>query len=185
MEKEEVQKQTSSDNFMHSNIPLILNSYEDIFSSFDPRPFSERALSDDFLIECKKAARDKGEFGVELVLSMPKDKRDLNSEFHIKKRLKEHFHKHFLEKENDIKKIKKEGFLWILIGMLGVVIAILIRAFKASTLTDSIVEPVLVIPGWFMIWEGLTKILVHSRERHGDYNFYKKMSTCHIIFRSY
>ena len=41
------------------NISLILDSYNDMFSDFDPRSFSERALSDDFLSECKRAARDK------------------------------------------------------------------------------------------------------------------------------
>ena len=60
-----------------ANISLILDSYEDIFSSFDPREYSERALSDDFLIECNHAAMDKGE-GIELILSMPKNKRNFN-----------------------------------------------------------------------------------------------------------
>ena len=35
------------------NISLILDSYDDIFSDFDQRDFSERSLSDDFLIECR------------------------------------------------------------------------------------------------------------------------------------
>ena len=42
-----------------SEISLSLDNYDDIFSDFDPRPFSQRALSDDFLIEAKKASRDK------------------------------------------------------------------------------------------------------------------------------
>jgi hypothetical protein len=183
MEKE-VERNSGTGDVIHANIPLAINSYEDIFSSFDPRSFSERALSFDFISECKRAARDKGEFGVELVISVPMNKRNLNHEFEIKKRLKEHFHKHFLEKQEEIKKIKKEGSLWILFGMIGVIIAILVKAIKAGTITDSIVEPVLVIPGWFLIWEGLTKILVHSKERHADYFFYKKMATCHIVFRN-
>ena len=76
------------------NISLILESYNDIFSSFDPRPSSERALSDDFLIECKRSARDK-EGVFELRLLLPPHKRNTNEEAMIKKRLKDHFKKHF------------------------------------------------------------------------------------------
>ncbi|MBI2151367.1 hypothetical protein HYU21_01420, partial [Candidatus Woesearchaeota archaeon] len=31
------------------NISLVLDSYDDIFSDFDPRDYSEKALSEDFL----------------------------------------------------------------------------------------------------------------------------------------
>jgi len=44
-----------------NDITLLLDSYNDIFSSFDPRPYSEKSLSDDLIIECKKAAIDKEE----------------------------------------------------------------------------------------------------------------------------
>ena len=43
----------------NGNISLILESYTDIFSDFDPRPYDQRTLSDDFLLECKKAVRRK------------------------------------------------------------------------------------------------------------------------------
>lgn len=70
MEKEEV----SGKIFRQGNISLILDSYDDIFSDFDPRPFSEKALSDDFLVECKRAARDKDRSVVELKLLVPTKK---------------------------------------------------------------------------------------------------------------
>ena len=42
-----------------SEISLIIDTYDDIFSDFDPRPYSQRALSDDFLLEARKASKDK------------------------------------------------------------------------------------------------------------------------------
>ena len=32
------------------NISLVLDSYDDLFSDFDPRDYSQKALSDDFLV---------------------------------------------------------------------------------------------------------------------------------------
>ena len=86
IEEEETQKE-QNDILKQSNISLILDSYEDIFSSFDARPYSEKALSVDFLAECKNAVRDKGEFEIEMRLLMPKDKRNLKQETIIKKRI--------------------------------------------------------------------------------------------------
>jgi hypothetical protein len=168
-----------------ANISLILTSYGDIFSDFDARPsFLEKAISDDFLWECERAAKDKKE-GFELVLFVPKANRNLESEFQIKKRLKEHFHKHVLEKEKEISTIRQRGYKWIFTGVILVIIAILIRAFKSSALADSIIEPLLVIPGWFTIWEGLTKALVKVEDHFPNFEFYRKMNRCQIIFRSY
>ena len=81
------------------NISLILEGYHDIFSNFDPRPYSEKALSDDFLSECRRAARDKDEQRLELRFMIPKARRDTAEENKIKHRLKEHFHKHYREEQ--------------------------------------------------------------------------------------
>ena len=180
----EIKEERLEEEVRQANISLILDSYNDIFSDFDPRPFSERALSDDFLLECKRAAHDKQE-QLELILSMPKNKRRLSDELKIKKRLKEHFKKHFLEEEKERQKIKRAGFGWIAIGFIAVVVAIMIRAFRESTVVNSVVEPLLVIPGWFAIWEGLSKIFIKAKEANPDYTFYKKTANVSITFRSY
>jgi len=174
---------SNSQDVMHANIPLVINSYEDIFSSFDPRTYDKRALSDDFIIECKKAARDKGEFGVELVLSMPGGKRNLNHEFEIKKRLREHFHKHFLEKERELRKIKGEGVIWVILGIIiNVIVVTGLLNFGSNILKTFL--GIFEVPSWFFIWEGLGKIFLESRRLEPDYVFYKKMSSGHILFKN-
>ena len=168
-----------------ANIPLVLNSYIDIFSSFDPRPFSEKALSDDFLIECKRAARDKDDVGLELILAIPKEKRNIGDEFKIKKRLREHFHKHFLEKEREMLKIKKEGFGWVFLGSFIMVFVLYgLFSFDSNIFLRSLMT-LLEIPSWFLIWEGMGKILIDSRKLEPDFHFYKKMASCEIVFKGY
>jgi len=165
-----------------ANIPLVIDTYDDIFSDFDPRPFSERALSDDFLLECKKAALDKGE-GVELIISMPANLRNINSELKIKKRLKEHFKKYHLKKESELKKIKQEGFTWVIMG-----IAILIGViFGSLNISNTLLQSIIVIfeiPSWFLVWEGMSKILIESRKLEPDGLFYHKMASAQITFIS-
>ncbi|MCL5101579.1 MAG: hypothetical protein M1348_03140, partial [Candidatus Parvarchaeota archaeon] len=105
-------------------VSLILDTYDDIFSDFDPRPYSERSLSEDFLSEAKRATRDKGE-GVELRFLIPKVTRSLSHEELIKQRLKEHFRRHYKSAKKAILAYKQQALLLILIGIiLGLVDAL-------------------------------------------------------------
>jgi len=183
VEEEETQKE-QKEILKQSNISLILDSYDDIFSSFDARPYSEKALSVDFLAECKNAVRDKGEFEIEMRLLMPKDKRNLKDESTIKKRLKSHFGKHFLEKEREIVKVKKEGFIWVLIGAM-ILLGIILVSFKfAEELFASFIV-LLEVPSWFLMWEGMAKIFIDTRKMEPDFIFYKKMANMMINFFEY
>jgi hypothetical protein len=189
MEQKEVVKQEIEEEekikeeLQHANISLILDTYDDIFSDFDPRPFSERALSDDFLLECKKAAHDKGE-GIELILSMPRDKRSINDEFKIRKRLRDHFKKHAMEKEKERLDIRKNGVIWVVLGIL-INLAVIFGYLKLPEGLLSSFIAIFEVPSWFLIWEGMGKIFMESKKIEPDQEFYKKMSSSSIIFRSY
>ena len=183
IEEEETQEE-KKDILKQGNISLILDSYDDIFSSFDARPYSEKALSVDFLAECKNAVRDKGEFEIEMRLLMPKDKRSLKDETTIKKRLKSHFGKHFLEKEKEIVKVKKEGFIWVLLGAV-LLLGIIFASFKFSEAFFSSFITLLEVPSWFLMWEGMAKIFLDARKIEPDFLFYKKMASVAINFFEY
>lgn len=167
------------------NIPLALDSYEDIFSVFDPRPYSQKALSDDFLRECNHAAKDKA-FGnkIELILSLAKSKRNSHEEAVIKKRLLEHFKKHFIEKEKEKKSIVKQGISWVVIGTVLLLTETYIRTYSPNfflNMLSLIMEPA----SWFSFWEGLSKIFIHAKVDVEDYDFYKKMANVEIRFENY
>jgi len=166
-----------------NDITLLLDSYNDIFSSFDPRPYSEKSLSDDFIIECKKAAIDKEESKIKLILSVPEEKRKVIDEIKIKKRLSEHFARHFKINKKEIIDIKKKGALWFLIGTALMLIGAFTKSFNgfAFNLLNIMIEPA----GWFSFWEGLGKIFITADEKTPNYIFYKKMDKAAIYFISH
>lgn len=175
-------KEGSEYNAKEGNISLILDSYDDIFSDFDPRGYSERSLSDDFLAECKKVALDKGE-KLELRIMVPRKLRNVRDELKIKKRLKSHFHKHYLEKHAEVRKVKKLGASWFLMGTILMIISTLL--YDETGFIFKLLEVMLTPAAWFMFWEGLDKIFISSREKEPDFKFYKKMSHAQIFFLSY
>jgi len=167
-----------------SEISLILDSYNDIFSSFDPRPYSEKSLSDDFIQECKRAAIDKGE-EIELRILIPKIKREIKEEGKIKKRLKEHFYHSFKRKQKEIKRIKIDGITWFGLGTFFILTLSFLEESSLTGFLIQIVKTMLEPAGWFSFWEGLGKIFILAKEKSPELEFYKKMSKGNIKFKEY
>lgn len=168
-----------------SQISLDLEDYSDIFSDFDPRPYSQRALSDDFLSESRKASRDKVSGQIELGFLMPAAKRSAKDEAVIKKRLREHFKKHHLMLEVERKNVIKQGVYFATFGILIMFIAtLLIFSHAESSVIGSFFVVLLEPAGWFLVWEGLHLIVFDSKAKRPEVQFYEKMSKANIVFIS-
>jgi hypothetical protein len=166
------------------NISLILDSYDDLFSDFDPRPYSEKALSEDFLDECNRAVRDK-EDGAELRLLVPQQLRRHAEEAKIKKRLKSHFQKHFEEQKRKVKHTRLEGLMWFFIGTVVMIGAAFLYPYEGVNFFLTLLFVVSEPAGWFLFWEGLDKFLMEYKRQLPKYLFYKKMSKLEIYFMNY
>lgn len=165
-----------------AEISLILEDYEDIFSDFDPRPYTERGLSDDFLQEARKAVRDKHFGDLELIFLMPKEKRNLSTERIIIKRLREHFVKHYEILRKERKELMRKGLIFTFSGIVLMLITsfILIKRDNNSLVNFLIIlfEPA----SWFLFWEGLYESLFEVKKRNGNIKFYNKMCDAEIEF---
>ena len=166
-------------NLKEGNISLILDGYNDLFSDFDPRGYSERSLSDDFLLECKRATREKEDV-LELRLLVPKKMRVFKDEFKIKQRIKSYFFKHFHQKQKEISELKYQGIRWFFVGVLFMMSGAYIQKYSGFfiDLLTVILEPA----GWFSFWEGLGKIFMESKKESPDLTFHKKMANVNIKF---
>ncbi|OHA91552.1 MAG: hypothetical protein A2758_00330 [Candidatus Zambryskibacteria bacterium RIFCSPHIGHO2_01_FULL_49_18] len=169
-------------------ISLKLEHYDDIFSDFDMRPYSKRALSVDFVDEIRRASLDKDHSGIELSISVPENTRSESEESTIKERLAGHFEKHYGLELKKKRKTKNRGILMIFLGVISMVLATFILSGDPS---DDLLQSFLVVflepASWFLLWEGADQILFTAREIDPELNFYRKMFTSHqnIHFKSY
>lgn len=161
------------------DIQLILDSYEDIFSNFDAREYSVKAMSADFIEECKKAAADKKEVH-NLKFFISKNKRDFSDEIKIKKRLKDHFNHHLRLERKNVDKQNLVGFNWFVAGCFLTVLTVIF--INTENFGLKILVNVAHPGGWFFFWEGLGKLLLDRKEIRRDYSFYKKMNNAIISF---
>lgn len=169
-----------------SEISLSLDNYDDIFSDFDPRPYSQRALSDDFLIEAKKASKDKPSGGIELKFLMPQEQRNPANENVIKKRLREHFKKHANLLAKEYKQTIHQGVWFASLGIaLMLITSILFFKYTSKSLFISFLIVFLEPASWFLFWEGLRLVIFETKTKKPEHDFYNKMSKCEVNFISY
>ncbi len=171
---------------IHANISLRLNSYEDIFSSFDPRPHSERALSIDFIQEAERASIDKTFEQLELRLMVPSKHRNNEQERTITKRLKTHFARHQTKLIQERKNLIKKGAFFSFVGLCIMLLASFVSfTYGNKTLFTAFLLVFLEPAGWFLLWEGLYQIVFEAEHTKPKLDFYKKMTNSNILFISY
>lgn len=169
-----------------AEMALWLDGYDDIFSDFDPRPYSQRAISDDFLLEVMKVAKDRGKDNYELKFLLAPETRNYSHEQVIKERL----HHLFGIKYHSLLKEKKGVLNYGIIFVLSGIFLMFLGAFFKSTITNNqflsnflvvLTEPA----GWFLFWEGLARAMNETKLINPKIGFYSKMSRSKISFISY
>jgi len=141
-------------------ISIVIDTWDDLFLDFDPRPFSERALSEDFILELKKRYREtpKGQFTVTIYI--PPSFNNDSQEKIITQRLKKHFKLRFLQVQKELNKIRIKGIISVIFGIVSLGFLTFITYFHIfSQLTIELLSIVLMPLGWFGVWEGFSKIV--------------------------
>jgi hypothetical protein len=178
-------KKQAEECYSHENISLRLSNYDDIFSSFDPRPYSERSLSVDFLGESKRASIDKPTGDIEIRLMLPDKLRNTEKERIIKGRLKNHFERHAGKIREQYKRIVRTGAAFTVSGIFIMFLATLVLfSFPGNSLFFNFLTILFEPAGWFLFWEGLDQILFETKKIKPELDFYDKMTRSDVIFLS-
>jgi hypothetical protein len=170
----------------NDEIGLWIENYEYIFSDFDPRPISQRGLSEDFIEEVKKASIVKDYDSLELKFLVSKKNRNYGEESIIKKRLKGYFRKHAMEFRDEYKKLLRQGSWFVFFGIIFMFITTFFLVHNSGsnyvwTFLAVLLEPA----GWFLFWEGLDLLIFESKKKKPNMKFYVKMSNAKITFMDY
>lgn len=168
-----------------AHISLILDGYDALFSDFDPRPYPERAISDDFLLEAKRAIREAEPGTLEMRFLIPKHLKNAHEEEIIRERLHHYFHKQSLQISKETRGLVRNGALLALLGFVLMFLSSYISHQPAQTLFLEFVRVVMEPAGWFLVWYGCDQIFYDARSKKPELEFSRKMSRSEIHFDSY
>jgi hypothetical protein len=166
------------------SVNIWLDSYDDVFSDFDSRAFSERSLSDDFIVEARKMAKEKPAGRIELILQMPAAKRDQQTEATIIKNLHTHFRRVVAVIESEVRQSKRRGFILSSLGFLLMIASAYLISISSTNFSFHVLRVILEPSGWFMVWSGLEDLFYGSRKKKAELEFNLKMAHADIRFVS-
>lgn len=166
-------------------ISIWLDSYDDIFSDFDPRPYSERILSDDFIAELKKVSREEVFDISELRLLLHEKVRSPESEPTIIKRIHTYFRKGNNRLARRMKIIRGSAILLALSGMVLILLASYISGMNSDKFYMKILFVLFEPAGWFFVWTGMDDLFFTGRKRKDELDFFSKMAKTKVVFASF
>ena len=166
-------------------IKMWLDSYDDLFSDFDPRPYSQRAVSDDFLAQAKKVARDQLKNIEALLLLLPQPVRRQEHETAISQRLHSFFLLSCDHIKADIKRIRKRAFGFLSAGVFFMLVAGYISFLEPPQFYVHIILVLFEPAGWFLFWTGLDHLFSDSVKTKRELDFFRQMSGAEIRFGIY
>jgi hypothetical protein len=162
-------------------IALALDTYDDIFSDFDPRGYGERALSRDFLDELRLRSRRYGRRQkLALVFLVPEAERDADAEVVVAARMRSFFH----ERRTHYLRLGRSSRLSAAIFVLtGLALSLGANFVAASLSVLPLFSDFLLIPAWFFVWNGLQHFVTDRKEVSGKIRYYDALSAATIDFR--
>lgn len=173
------------------SITLALEGYDDIFSDFDPRPYSRRAVSEDFIRECRRATRNRSGEKLELRLALPASGRLPDEEERIRHRLAGYFQKHFKAKGAELFALRRRAWIWTASGAACMMAGAFLSTGTGRGmlgLDDSgflfhlllvVIEPA----SWFLVWEGMELLILGTRDTERESAFFRTLAEARITFQ--
>ncbi len=168
-----------------SSIPemlLWLDSYDDIFSDFDPRNYEYRELSEDFLKELSRRYKETPKGGFEVHLLIPAHLRQAHLEARIKKRLRHYFARELAGVERQLRKKRETGVKFIAAGLLVLSAQTWLLFSYPDRFLPELIGVLLVPAGWFATWTGIERMVVEPENLVSLREFYKKFFRCEYVF---
>ena len=165
-------------------ISIAIDSWDDIFSDFDPSPLEQRILSEDFLSELKKRYRETQRGNFIITIYAPMFLKDDLTERIVIKRLKQYFKLRHLSTRKEINDARRKGIIFVVFGILFLSVLTLIAFFKMLSLLAIELLGIILMPlGWFGIWEGFSRIIEPSPLIKQDLELFGKLTKAVFKFK--
>jgi hypothetical protein len=166
------------------DITIAIDSWDDVFSDFDPSPIDRRILSGDFLSELKKRYRETQRGDFIITIYAPASLKDETTERLVNKRLKQFFKFRHLFFQKEIATAVRRGTLFVLGGIASLSFLTMLTYFHVlDKLALEMIAIILMPLGWFGIWEGFSRIIEPAPLIKLDEELFAKLSKAALKFK--
>ena len=166
-----------------SEIGIVIDTWDDIFSDFDPSPLYDRTLSVDFIEEVKKRYRERITGNIYLTINVPESLSSPTAEKVVLSRIHEYFDFRLKDVKDDRNGEIKRGLLFCLGGFAVLSLFAVLKSLNIfGPLTAQIFELPLEVLGWFLMFEGYTFFAIPAKEFYKERDLFKKLRDAEYHF---
>jgi hypothetical protein len=179
-----MKKDTLNKELLLRELDFWVDSYDDLFSDFDSRPFSARTISDDFILEMNKLTEEKEDYIKTLRFQIPAKARDEKTESVIIKRLTSDFRREYIRFADELKTSRRKGIAMAALGIIALMSVVVITSINGNKLWQNFLKVLFEPAGWFMIWTGLDRMLIAGKPIKRKRDFYARLEKVKVEFVS-
>lgn len=165
-----------------SHVGLAIDEYDDLFSDFDPRPYPERELSEDFLTELRRFFYRKSPEYLDIVLLIPAKRRRTHDEQIVKKRLHIYFQKKYRETKKGLKHTTLWNLLRVFLAMSIMIVTGILAVHAGQVLWRNILKVMLEPASWWLFWTSIDNLMAARRKVQDELQYFHRLAECKIVF---
>lgn len=178
---------TSLEQRIHDlqEVSIAIDSWDDVFSNFDPRPLAERTLSEDFVNELQKRYYEQPSGELVVKIWAPPALRDEATEALVSQRLKEYFALHSARMQAAIRQERLRGAIFFVCGFVCLVALALSMLLAKLPEAGRVFLDITLLPlGWFGMWEGVGKMVDLDRAAVQQRELFRRLADAefHICY---
>ncbi len=167
-----------------AEISIWLDTYDDVFSDFDPRPYKQRTMSDDFINAAKKEIKESTEGKLEMILMIPVNLRVTAHEDTIRKRIRDYFRINYESLSKKTRYLQRWGYIIFAGAITSIFISSLVHDIQAPLIIQNLLYSIFEPMGFFMLFTGLDQVISAGKNKE-NIEFYRKIAEGNIRFIGY
>ena len=168
-----------------TQIAVVLDTYDDIFSDFDPRSYGQREVSKDFIDEVQRRYMETPSDRMEVRFLLPQKLRDEKTEGLIRRRLREHFAFEAKQVKKEIGGLVGTGIRWFIMGAAIQLAGLFVLLYFGDDNPLARAADVLLAPaGWFGVFMGIDKIVNEPTALRKQAQIWHRFTKANFIFLS-
>jgi hypothetical protein len=169
-------------------ITVAIDTLDDIFSDFDPRPLHQRALSEDFLKEIQKFYKESAMGKIIVVFLGPVGLKEILEKNQLEKMIIGHLHQEFRSRSQQATKaingIRTTGVRFIIFGAILLITLTLLQIFQFFPQLGLKLGTELLMPlAWFGMWEGFSHLVETPYRLKEEVMMYDKLAKAQYSFK--
>ena len=166
------------------DLSLWLDDYDDIYSDFDSRNYLKRRISSDFISELKMSLNNRSQNINDLILLLPHEKRNINTEQKITRNLINYFTQQLQFYHSKYQKNLKKGLILFIVAIIIMILNSVVSSNLNNNLLASIIRIVLEPSGWFLIWVAFDILYYDLKEIKKEKYFFRELAGIKIFFQA-